>query len=305
MRRSPVGSARAFTLIELLVVIAIIAILLGLVLSAVQKARAAAARLQCSNNLKQLGLACHLCNDAMGRLPPGIGWFPGTAPPPPGQPGAVGIVLFHLLPYLEQDNLYKSSDVGGLCFAGNNGVYSRPVKIFLCPSDPTVGAGGLVQDNQGRVWGASSYAGNAQVFAQVDAQGNLLNPQGAARIPTTFEDGTSNTILFAEKYARCTNFAWYEGGSFWAYWVTDRSAQPLHAGFAISWTRGSIGPNSRFQLNPRPTDCDPTLTSTGHSGGMEVGLADGSVRFVASSLSGDTWWAACTPSGGEVLGNDW
>jgi hypothetical protein len=155
------------------------------------------------------------------------------------------------------------------------------------------------------VWGAGSYAGNAQVFATVTPDGEFVNPQGAARLAATFSDGTSNTILFAEKYARCTNFAWPEGGSFWAYSLTGPSAQPLHPGFAISWTRGSIGPNSRFQPNPRPEDCDPTLASTGHTGGMEVGLADGSVRFVGAAVSGETWWAACTPAGGEVLGADW
>jgi prepilin-type N-terminal cleavage/methylation domain-containing protein len=301
----PARCARAFTLIELVVVLAILVVLIGLLMAAVQKAREAADRRQCIHNLGQLGSACQNCNATIGRLPPGVGWFPDKSPPTPGEKGAYGNALFHLLPYLSQDNLYKSSEVGGLSFAGNNNVYASPVKILLCPSDPTVGGDGLVKDNQGKVWGASSYAGNAQVFTQVDAQGNLLDPQGAARIPATFSDGTSNTILFAEKYSRCTSLVWPEGGSFWSYWITDRSGQPLHPAFAISWSRGSIGPNSRFQLNPRPSDCDPTLAATGHAGGMEVGLADGSVRFVSARISGETWWAACTPNGGEVFGNDW
>jgi prepilin-type processing-associated H-X9-DG protein len=81
----------------------------------------------------------------------------------------------------------------------------------------------------------------------------------------------------------------------------------LHPGFAISWTplEYSIGPGSKFQLNPRQGNCDPTRTSTGHTGGMQVGLADGSVRFVSAGIGGETWWAACTPAGGEVLGPDW
>jgi hypothetical protein len=299
------GGARGSTLIELLVAVAIITVFIGLVLVAVEKARDGAARMQCSDNLRQLGGACQRCNDTIGRLPPGIGWFPADAPQPPGQAGAYGNAFFHLLPYLGQDNLYQSSDVGGLHFAGNNNVSSQPVKLFLCPVDPTPGRDGLVQDNQGKVWGASGYAGNAQVFAQVDPQGNLLNPQGTAHIPASFPDGASNTILFAEKYARCTNVSWPEGGNSWAYSVSGSSGQPLHPGFAVSWTRRSIGPGSRFQVDPRPNDCDPTLASTGHPGGMEAGLADGSVRFVSARISGDTWWAACTPAGGEPLGPDW
>src|SRR5262245_7998866 len=130
---------RAFTLIELLVVIAIIAILIGLLLPAIQKVREAAARMKCANNLKQIGLAAQSYHDSNGHLPPGVGYYPIA------MNGVFGTSFFHLLPYVEQDNLYRSA-LGPVAFPpagtiavyypGNNGVYSQPVRVFLCPSDP-------------------------------------------------------------------------------------------------------------------------------------------------------------------------
>jgi prepilin-type N-terminal cleavage/methylation domain-containing protein len=313
---------RGFTLIELLVVIAIIAVLIGLLLPAVQKVREAANRIKCGNNLKQLGLAAQNYHDVNQHLPPGIGYTPVACN------GAFGTYQFHLLPFLERGNLFDSSlgsapflpPVGPttVYYPGNNNVYSQPVKTFLCPSDPSVGPDGVVTIN-GFSFGASSYAPNAMVIAP-------NGPQGKARIPADIPDGTSNTILHAEKYARCSNTtmapAFRDGGTAWAYctstffpWLPppmNLPPKPFQPGFAIAAlvARGApnaIGPGSKFQVQPSPflANCDPTRAATAHTGGIQVGLADGSVRTLAPSMSGETWWAAVTPRGGEVLGSDW
>jgi hypothetical protein len=245
--------------------------------------------------------------------------------------GPFGTYFFHLLPHVEQDPLYRSSfgtaafaaPVGAtaLHYAGNNGAYSRPVATFFCPSDPSVEPGGVVTID-GVAFGAASYAPNGLISGTGPP---TPGPQGRTHI-LAITDGTSNTILHAEKYARCTNTsmppAFQDGGTAWAFsssLLFPWQPPPLHPpgkaffpGFAIAAlvSRGApdaIGPGSKFQLRPTPYlgNCDPTRAATAHSGGILVGLADGSVRALSPDVSGPTWWSAVTPSGSEVLGPDW
>ena len=318
---------RGFTLIELLVVIAIIAILIGLLLPAVQKVREAANRIKCSNNLKQMGMAAHNYHGTVGHLPPGIGYTPIATN------GVFGTYQFHLLPHLEQDNLFRAA-LGPVPwpspaaptmahYPGNNNVYSKSVKVFICPSDLSVGPG--VETIQGYSFGLACYAPNALVNSKNDLSTvpYKTDPQGKNGIGF-ITDGTSNTILHAEKYARCSNSdmapPFRDGGTAWAYTTTPLflwqpppmvlPGKAFQPGFAIPAlvNRGApdaIGPRSKFQLQPTPGNCDPTRTATAHPGGIVVGMADTSVRTVSPSVNPDTWWAAVTPSGGEVLGSDW
>jgi prepilin-type N-terminal cleavage/methylation domain-containing protein len=329
MRRKRQG----FTLIELLVVIAIIAILIGLLVPAVQKVREAAFRIQCGNNMRQLGLACHNAHDQNNKLPPGLGYYPSSSL---SANTAFGNALYHLLPYIEQDALYKSGAVvfGGvpIYYPGVNNVWMHPVKTFICPADPSAGNDGtFTVATTGVTWAAGCYAFNSLIFANKSGiitsnppvpNGQGFDPAGAARLQATIPDGLSNTILLTEKYARCTNAVFAEGGSYWAYSALSSPAlpppmqpppKPVYPGFEISFFAAfpgggqAIGPASVFQLRPTPFNgnCDPVRASTGHSSVIQVCLCDASVRAVSSGVSPNTWWYACTPDGGEPLGSDW
>ena len=322
--------SRGFTLIELLVVIAIIGILIALLLPAVQKVREAANRTKCTNNLKQLGLAAHNFHDGIGRLPPLYGWNNTGNTPQNG--GAVGTVLFHLLPYLEQDNLYKASfsdsvtwnSVTYMAYGPSDvkNVRETPVPVFQCPSDPSLDNGypsGILSTSATYAAGAS-YAGN--FFAFGSATGSYPNFThlswfGTNRIPANFPDGTSNTVLLTEKYARCEHppGSTTGGGTMWAHAVTNTGQSWWPVVMAPDFTKynaNCIGPNqdALFQVQPTPFNgqdgiCDFSRAATGHPGGIQVCLVDGSVRSVPQSINVNTWWYAFTPAGGEVMPGDW
>jgi prepilin-type N-terminal cleavage/methylation domain-containing protein/prepilin-type processing-associated H-X9-DG protein len=341
----PLRSARrGFTLIELLVVIAIIAILIGLLLPAVQKVREAASRAKCQNNLHQIVLACHNCQDVNNRLPPQAGDFGGAYFAP---------LFFLLLPYIEQQNTFNDAvwedpgapvgqktptavvNIGIIWPTWDSVVPGAPprwlrqtkIPVYQCSSDPSLG-NCLDWCN-----GDASYAGNFMVFGGTShanthpyASRNWLTVwDGQARIPATFTDGTSNTILFAEKYSRCNGVS-NPQGNWWMRGVKHGAATPLGGGddsypgdrlssvfgggVGNDGTRWLQGVASIFQVMPpnflaHPGPCNGLVASSGHTGGMNVGLGDGSVRFLAQGTSPTTWWIAVVPNDGLPLPSDW
>jgi prepilin-type N-terminal cleavage/methylation domain-containing protein len=314
------GRRVGFTLIEVLVVVAIIALLVGLLLPAVQKVRESGARTECVNNLRQLGLATYNCHTQRKHLPPACGWFPSNGPE---ALSGWGTLLFHLLPYVEQEDLYKSalttganpwgenpngqqyySGAAGLGTARFIGTHSVPV--YGCPADRDP-PGKLYTDVLfNRQWRTSSYVGNFLVFGTVDSANMPASYQAATRIPDDVPDGTANTILFAEKLTLCEDRA-----SLWDYFEgpialsgAGHAYYPVFAFGYVGWPE-AIGPASRFLVRPTPAACDKTLASTSHGSGMQVCLVDGSVRSLSPAMSGTTWWAACTPAKHDQLGPDW
>jgi prepilin-type N-terminal cleavage/methylation domain-containing protein/prepilin-type processing-associated H-X9-DG protein len=298
-----------FTLIELLVVIAIIAILIGLLLPAVQKVREAAARTQCANNIKQIGLAVHDFHDTYQVLPlvEGTATAPNSYGNVRSPTGTTGTVFYYILPYIEQGNLYNLSNGNSMNVGGT------VIKLFICPSDPSPqnanvygGCGVMNGDNiQRDGFGSSCYAANVEVF----------EPRGTRMITAQITDGTSNTVAFAERYKNCSPasggctlpaWAWnttQNGGDPWSsptFGASNDGIWQMNASGA-EYNYGGVG----FQGGPSSQACNWYVTQGGHTGGMQVGMADGSVRLVSQGVSATTWTAACTPNAGDVLGSDW
>jgi len=300
-----------FTLIELLVVIAIIAVLIGLLLPAVQKARESAARAKCSNNMKQLGVALHTMNDTFGVLPPLCNLSSGagsTLTSGPWIGWECGTMFIFMMPYIEQNVLYSNFN-----FNGNNTPQAKtPIKTYTCPSDPSSPGGqqGLSVHPGALGYSTTNYLGNYYVFGSV-LTGSPVGNNSFVNIV----DGLSNTVFLAEAFGTCSSDGTLstDGNSF----------TPLVVGADTVWRVGfcmATGTVKACTAAGTYPACQPPLPFTSnflnvpwrvnnsqslHIAGTNVLVGDGSVRTVASTVSTATWAAACDPRDGNVLGTDW
>ncbi len=308
-------SQGAFTLIELLVVIAIIAILIGLLLPAVQKVREAAARMSCSNNLKQLALACHNYNDANGALPYDMSPEAGDSATW-GMGGTNWSWIAHVLPYFEQGNLYNSmAALGGgnsidnvtLQTAYNAGYLSVSIKSLACPSDPSTQNGALMTnraDLSGKIgltsyqgvsgqnweWGGFNYPGmgknNGNYYGLGNGDGIFFRGDGDQRTRLTdITDGLSNTFMIGEDMAQFNQ---------WCSWPYSNNAVATCA----------IPPD--YEMPPamaaNPGNWPDTYSfRSNHTNGLNFAYADGGVHFIQASIDLPTYRAMATIQGGETL----
>jgi type II secretory pathway pseudopilin PulG len=386
MRTTSPRSGSGFTQVELLVVMAVIAVLIALLLPAVQKLRGASQRTQCQSQLRQLGIALHASQDAYGAMPrfgqPDYSW-PGNVSAPVTTPGNYafgsyfnmgGTTHFYLLPFVDQSNLmiyfanrtvqqvtyiastfywYSSHDPVNQLAGGD----TPPPRVYLCPSDPS----GPQRDG---VSPKGAYIGS--VSYPVGVTNYLINWQtlgynsGSPKVPSSFPDGVSTTALMYEGYAVCGaglhgvsgatgggdgGPGFYNG---WANLAAGRSVWDMRMhpccwnynghqdaqvyggtqnvntyappgttdGFATVQGiatnpvsnipyNAATNPYAVFQQLPAISTCNSLVPQSMHSTGINVLMADASVKSVSPSVSSFTWSAAVTPRGREVVGPDW
>ena len=277
---APRRTRPAFTLIELLVVIAIIAILIGLLLPAVQKVREAASRMKCSNNLKQIGIAMHAYQDTAGKLP--AGWV--TAPKPGGgnyAPIAGYSWSALILPQIEQTALFAAvnpdmSALTGPPAAGAPGAglaLQTALTTYRCPSDNANGPTNPVMNNYSR----SNYVVNRSVVGpKNDWTPSALSIQ-------SIQDGSSNTILVGERDStKLPGAVWGVRANATTASFEGRVGPRLNPSFAQGPTPNPL-PASTTNYNP--TDDGRRLGySSNHTGGLNVLFGDGSIRFLRDAI---------------------
>jgi prepilin-type N-terminal cleavage/methylation domain-containing protein/prepilin-type processing-associated H-X9-DG protein len=296
----------AFTLIELLVVIAIIAILIGLLLPAVQKVREAAARASCSNNLKQVGLAAHNYVDVFQRFPPGLNLpisnasgavFPtntlytsGKIGKPP-DPNKFYSWLEAILPYVEQEGLIKSLDLTQREY-GNTGSPTAPgaqvVKIFICPSDPleqtvaTYSSGGTTY-----YFGMNSYGANGgtRSWYITDMKNDGVFWINSQVTPIGISDGTSSTLAFGERYHKDPAYTDIANIGGWA-WANYNAVQDyiFSTPVPVNYT---LAPGTKTGSPNYPEDDRSCAFGSGHANGANFCFCDGSVRFLTLTSLND------------------
>jgi prepilin-type N-terminal cleavage/methylation domain-containing protein len=315
MLRSDVARRCAFTLIELLVVIAIIAILIALLVPAVQKVREAAARTQCINNLKQWGLAMHGHHDVKKR-------FPEAAQ---SNPRRVWVVL--IWPYVDQGTMYVRFDQTvhfyqppNTITSTTNGIYAQPAPLYYCPSDRPGGIwkGDIYWRSRGNYlvnWGNMAVPRNTADATQDPARG--FAPFGymdfasgtkpRATKMTDFTDGTSNTLLMSEDIMAANDTDYDIRGDF----LNDDRPCTMFMTINTPNSGTDVSPycnGATYPMNPPCTNAGSGFSHQAarsrHTGGVNVLIADGTVRFITNSIPLATWRALGTMNGNEVISGD-
>lgn len=308
--------SRGFTLVELLVVIAIIGVLVALLLPAVQSAREAARRSQCANNLKQMGIALHNCENNYKKMPQAAGYFPGkdkfkrsNAPEPSDKsqtaPANISTVQYFLLPFMEQEALYmqsKGHTMDGFLLSQNG---TRPPSTYICPSDTSTTPDGVVLiESDGASWGGGNYVANIQslnhFWSAINGERQQPRPFTQPKI-SHITDGASNTVAFAERYSVCPTPATWNNGR--THWLGTIPA-PYDSVFAWNNSYGSGDSNDhgvRFdapQIGVANEDCNPNVTQAAHPGSMNVVMMDGSVQTITGDIDLPAWKLMILPRDG-------